>query len=124
MRSSVSKAPTWTACSRVRLQQMADGMTTMVESETQSAAAVPSPGGLAVLCWYAVVVSGSTAKVHCLEVVWLQVDNVTPATSTSPARVSSRLTRGQEDERLTLRRQPDGQWTVLLMDATPLGPTG
>ena len=106
------------------LQQMADGMTTMVEGETQSASTVPSPGGSAVVSWSAVDVSGSTAKVHCLEVEWLQVDNVTPATATSPARVRSWLARGREDERLTLRRQPDGQWKVLLMDATPLGPTG
>ena len=46
------------------LQQMADGMTTMVEGETHSASIVPSPGGSAVVAWHAVDVSGSTAKVH------------------------------------------------------------
>ena len=105
-------------------QQMQDGMTTIVEGETQSANTLASPGGSAVVSWYAVDVSGSTAKVHCLEVEWLQVDNVTPATSTSPARVRSQLAQGQNDERLTLRRQPDGRWKVLSLDATPLGPTG
>jgi len=105
-------------------QQLQEGMTTEVEAQTQNASGLTSPGGSAIVKWYTVDVSGATAKVHCLEVVWLQVDTVTPASATSPARVRSLMARGQDDERLTLQRRSDGRWKVLSLDATPRGPTG
>jgi hypothetical protein len=105
-------------------QQVQDGMTTEVEAQTESASGLTSPGGSAVVKWYTVDVSGASAKVHCLEVVWLQVDTVTPASATSSARVRSLMARGQNDEHLTLQRQSDGRWKVSSLDATPLGPTG
>ena len=65
-------------------------MTTKVEAQTQNGSGLTSPGGSAIVKWYTVDVEiGATAKVHCLEVVWLQVDTVTPASATSPARVRS-----------------------------------
>lgn len=104
-------------------QRVVRGMRSLVLAEETYAAAISSPGGVAVLQWYSVVVDGRSARVHALVRQWDQEDRVVPGSGRT-ARIVSSVGIGETDTYATLDLGPDGRWRVATLDPTPVGPQG
>lgn len=104
-------------------QRVVRGMQSLVLAEEKYAAAISSPGGVAVLEWYSVVVGGRSARVHALVQQWNQEDRVVRGPG-GTVRIVSSVGIGETDTYATLDRGPDGRWRVATLDPTPVGSQG
>lgn len=105
------------------LQRLEGAISHFATEEETDPNYISSPGGARVIQWESVNIDQNNAVVQCVVLQWKQVD-LASNSSSGTSSLNIGVSASEANEYATLTRNSSGQWQVVTLDPTPIGPTG